>query len=77
MNITKDFVMVTLDDFIMMNGLKKMIKINNPETKQFITTNPKELVESIQKYQSKILFLISVGEINRKMIIFSNIGYGE
>jgi len=58
-----------------------MININNleskQESKQFITTNPKELVESIQKYQSKILFLIYVGEINRNNVVFSNIGYGE
>ncbi len=54
-----------------------MIIINNPESKQFITNNPQELVESIQKYQSKIIFLISVGEINAKNVIFSRIGYGE
>ncbi len=58
-----------------------MININNlepkQEVKQFITTNPQELVESIQKYQSKILFLISVGEINAKNVVFSRIGYGE
>lgn len=54
-----------------------MININNPELKSFITTNPKELVESIQKYQSKIIFLISVGEINAKNVVFSKIGYGE
>lgn len=45
--------------------------------KQFITTNPKELVESIQKYQSKIMYLVFAKEIDIKSVVFSNIGYGE
>lgn len=53
-----------------------MININNPETKQFITTDPSELVRFIQEYQSKIMFLVYTGEIKIKDVKFSNIGFG-
>ncbi len=53
------------------------MKNDNIKHERIITDNPKELVDSIQKYQSKILFLISVGKIDRKSVVFSNIGYGE
>lgn len=54
-----------------------MIKINKHETKQFITTDPKELINSIHEYQSKIRYLIFTGKIDRNYIVFSNIGIAE
>ncbi len=51
--------------------------INNIEPKRLITNNPHELVESIQKYQSKIMYLVFTKEIDIKNVVFSNIGYGE
>ncbi len=54
-----------------------MIKINNYETKRFITSDPKELMNYIQGYQSKIMFLIYIKEININNILFSDIGIAK
>ena len=53
------------------------MKNNITDHERFITDNPHKIIESIHKYQSNIMFLVSIGEIKREHVVFSNIGFGE